>query len=143
MVGHGYPTTTFRAVFDDSNSESGIDRAQPMASIADGSTARMLADIEPGEEPSYAEDHVVLGGYAYFEAFDKANGGELWRTDGTASGTTLVASRQAASVAKRSWKSMIVTGQSERAIGAPQSAYLTETDTHYLPICLVFGPSTP
>ena len=45
--------------------------------------------VLPGDWPSGTE-FVELGGIAYFRAFDRIHGSELWRSDGTAGGTTLV-----------------------------------------------------
>jgi ELWxxDGT repeat protein len=55
----------------------------------------MVRDINPGEGDSQdymipRVDRISLGAYTYFAAFDNAHGQELWRTDGTEAGTTLV-----------------------------------------------------
>ncbi len=50
----------------------------------------MVKDINPGPEGSDPEAFVVLDGIAYFRAGDATHGFELWRTDGTTAGTSLV-----------------------------------------------------
>lgn len=54
-------------------------------------TPTLVKDINPGSDPSSAENFVALNGAAYFRATDGAHGFELWRTDGTEAGTQMVA----------------------------------------------------
>ncbi len=68
----------------------------------DGTAAgtRMVKDIYPGSESglpggsgyaaSARQNFVTVNGYTYFTATDGTHGIELWRTDGTEAGTTLV-----------------------------------------------------
>jgi ELWxxDGT repeat protein len=60
--------------------------------ISDGTVegTRLLKDIEPGVFSSDAKYFTVVGGLAFFSAFDTAHGAELWVTDGTTEGTRLV-----------------------------------------------------
>jgi len=67
--------------------------------MTDGTAAgtRMVDDdapadggINPGADDSLPSDFVDLNGTAYFRAEDGVNGLELWRSDGTAAGTTMV-----------------------------------------------------
>ena len=56
----------------------------------------MVANIGPGEQSGAGvrinnTPMTVLNGVAYFNGFDAAAGGELWRTDGTAAGTYRIA----------------------------------------------------
>ena len=63
-------------------------------------TTQLLADVRPGAAagieyrqayPNAYGSPVVSGGKVYFAADDGAHGGELWVTDGTPAGTSLVA----------------------------------------------------
>ena len=66
----------------------------------DGTAAgtTLVKDINPGSGSSYPTagyspslgQFAVLGGKLYFGANDGTNGRQLWRTDGTAAGTTIV-----------------------------------------------------
>ncbi len=47
-------------------------------------------DIYPGEQGSQPADYTPYNGYVYFSADNPNYGRELWKTDGTAAGTTLV-----------------------------------------------------
>ena len=49
-----------------------------------------VKDINPGSGPPRHRDPVVMGGVAYFAANDGIHGEELWRSDGTVSGTYMV-----------------------------------------------------
>lgn len=53
----------------------------------------LVKDIRTGELPAEwpgSPGFVALGGTAYFAAFDRIHGNELWRSDGTPGGTSLV-----------------------------------------------------
>ena len=66
--------------------------------VSDGTPAgtRLIRDIHPGPEGQgnallpAAPQFVRLGAFVYFSAQDAVHGRELWRTDGTTNGTTLV-----------------------------------------------------
>ena len=50
----------------------------------------LLKDLNLNTDASFPNSIVQLGAFAYFGANDGVNGTELWRSDGTAAGTTLV-----------------------------------------------------
>ena len=63
--------------------------------VTDGTTdgTVLLKDILPGKTGSYKYGNIsfiVFDGYLYFNANDSIHGYELWRTDGTTNGTTMV-----------------------------------------------------
>lgn len=82
-----------RLLFSADDGESGD---EPWISDGTPEGTRLVADIDPvavegeidGSDPSRAH---VFEGAAYFSAGDGEHGRELWRTDGTAEGTRLVA----------------------------------------------------
>ena len=53
-------------------------------------TAWMVKDIDSGSVPSYPTSLTAVGNTLYFSANDGTNGAELWKSDGTASGTVMV-----------------------------------------------------
>ncbi len=55
------------------------------------STPFLVADINPGSAGSFPASYTNVNGVAYFTAFDPNHGNELWKTNGTSSGTALVA----------------------------------------------------
>jgi trimeric autotransporter adhesin len=52
---------------------------------------RLVADINPTQHSSDPTEAVTIGGVTYFAASTALEGAELWRSDGTASGTIRVA----------------------------------------------------
>ena len=50
----------------------------------------MIKDIEPGSESSGVKALTVVDSLVYFTAYTSTWGRELWRTNGTSSGTWLV-----------------------------------------------------
>ena len=53
-------------------------------------TPRLLVDIKPGFGSSEPKELTAFRGLVYFSADDGKIGRELWRTDGTAEGTTVI-----------------------------------------------------
>src|SRR4051812_7330089 len=53
--------------------------------------AQLISDIGPASVGSDPQDFTDVGGVTFFSATTPAAGRELWRTDGTAAGTKLVA----------------------------------------------------
>src|SRR5687768_6502429 len=55
-------------------------------------TAQLLADLNPGTASSRPYQFAEMNGFAYFGTNDRLPdiGRELWKTDGTPAGTTLV-----------------------------------------------------
>src|SRR5947209_17970686 len=53
-------------------------------------TPQLLADINPGAGASYPLQMVVIGPTTYFAANDGTHGNDVWKTDGTAAGTSMV-----------------------------------------------------
>ena len=50
----------------------------------------MVKDIQHGSGGSYLDDLTAFGNTLYFAAYDGTNGDELWKSDGTASGTVMI-----------------------------------------------------
>ena len=50
----------------------------------------MVKDINSGSSSSSPSDPTAVGNTLYFTANDGTNGYELWKSDGTASGTVMV-----------------------------------------------------
>ena len=50
----------------------------------------MVTDINPGPGALYLGHLTNVGGTLFFAANDGSNGEELWKSDGTSTGTTLV-----------------------------------------------------
>jgi ELWxxDGT repeat protein len=67
----------------------GLVGAPPAALAADAPVR--VADLNPGMHGSDPGNFVEAGGTIYFSAYDPSAGSELWRTDGTESGTSRVA----------------------------------------------------
>lgn len=59
--------------------------------IYNGTTASLLADINPGATGSSTDKFISFKNEVYFAADDGTNGQELWKTDGTSPGTAMVA----------------------------------------------------
>lgn len=55
-----------------------------------GTTAQQVKDINPGTADSAPAQLTAVNNLLYFSADDGSNGRELWRSDGTATGTVLV-----------------------------------------------------
>jgi ELWxxDGT repeat protein len=59
------------------------------SSVSAAVTVKLVKNVNPGSADSEPNDFTKLGTRVYFRADDGANGMELWRTDGTPSGTKL------------------------------------------------------
>lgn len=76
--------------------DDGVNGSEPWVSDGTPSGTLMLADLNPGTPgslpPATSCDCLFhgLGGFVYFAADDGTSGIELWKTDGTPGGTTLV-----------------------------------------------------
>lgn len=73
----------------------GIQQLEPKIALAADTaatpvTATLVADINRTGFSSYPREITVVGDTAFFSAADAEHGFELWKTDGTASGTGLV-----------------------------------------------------
>src|SRR6266700_1507060 len=53
-------------------------------------SAFLVKDIAPGPDPSYPRELTNVGGTLFFQADDRINGRELWKSNGTSAGTQLV-----------------------------------------------------
>ncbi|HEV2846140.1 MAG TPA: hypothetical protein VG477_14895, partial [Thermoanaerobaculia bacterium] len=64
-----------------------------LSSFAAAQTPRLVKDINtvPVAQGASPQGYATAGGLAFFTADDGESGAELWRTDGTAAGTSLVA----------------------------------------------------
>jgi ELWxxDGT repeat protein len=78
---------------------------EPWATDGTASGTMLLADIEPGPEPSSPDSFLVHDGQALFAATSWEHGRELWRTDGTTAGTMLV--KDIAPPAASSWPTLM------------------------------------
>ena len=58
--------------------------------FSDDFNLRMVKDINSGSSSSYLDDLTAFGNTLYFTASDGTHGNELWKSDGTASGTMMV-----------------------------------------------------
>lgn len=77
--------------------DDGVHGCEPWRSDGSESGTWMVKDANPGPLRSftsntYSRGLVVSGGNAYFAGYDAAAGPAIWKSDGTAAGTTLVAS---------------------------------------------------
>ena len=95
---HGLTVLGNKLIF---TADDGVHGAELWISDGTNSGTHLLKDINPGPTGSNpnagfsavigGDRFLVAGGFAYFAANDGAgSGNELWRTDGTAAGTTLV-----------------------------------------------------
>ena len=112
--------------------------------VSDGTPAgtRTLGDLNPGSASSITnpypglvhDPYFVAGpdGYVYFQATTAAQGTELFRSDGTAAGTALVADFMPGSADSMPGPFMTVAGKLFAAVGDPTNGHewrLIATDT--------------
>ena len=91
----GLPGHEFQLGFDDGTGAQDIDgkiagdEITHREGVCSGPIG-MVKDINPGPGDASPRNPVVMGGVAYFAADDGSHGEELWRSDGTVSGTYMV-----------------------------------------------------
>ena len=91
----GLPGHEFQLGFDDGTGSQDIDgridgdEITHREGVCNGPIG-MVKDINPGLGNAAPRNPVVMGGVAYFAADDGSHGEELWRSDGTVSGTYMV-----------------------------------------------------
>ena len=91
----GLPGHEFQLGFDDGTGSQDIDgridgdEITHREGVCNGPIG-MVKDINPGPGNAAPRNPVVMGGVAYFAADDGNHGEELWRSDGTVSGTHMV-----------------------------------------------------
>ena len=92
---HGLTGHEFQLGFDDGTGGQDIDgriagdEITHREGVCNGPIG-MVKDINPGPGDASPRNPVVMGGVAYFAADDGSHGEELWRSDGTVSGTYMV-----------------------------------------------------
>src|SRR5205085_6946050 len=75
--------------------DDGVRGCEPWKSDGTAAGTALVKDINPGPTGSFDGSQsqrqlAVMGAFAYFVANDGVSGYELWRTDGTEAGTTIV-----------------------------------------------------
>jgi ELWxxDGT repeat protein len=83
-----WPARRRREVRRRRNRLFGIERFEPKIALT--VTPTLVADINQTHLAGDPADFLIAGDVAYFTAFDPAHGRELWKTDGTSAGTSLV-----------------------------------------------------
>jgi ELWxxDGT repeat protein len=83
--------TEFQGALYFSATDQGVNNVERELWTSDGiSSASEVKDIRPGPEGSNPVNLVVAGDFLYFSADDGISGYELWKSDGTESGTVLL-----------------------------------------------------
>ena len=99
---YGYLYPTDLAAFNGNLYFAGQDPSDGTQLFASDGTAagttmvKDIAGLRPGLPGSYPTDLTAAGGLLYFSAIDIAHGTQLWATNGTAAGTTLLTTGNAA-----------------------------------------------
>lgn len=81
--------TLGNTLFFNGNSNGGANVGEELWKY-DGTNTTIVKDINPGSNSSFPSEMTVYNNLVYFVAEKSGEGDELWKTDGTESGTTLV-----------------------------------------------------